>query len=101
MGFSKRGHKGKVDGNQTDIVKALVKCGYSVRSMASVGDGFPDLLVGVQSLNILLEVKMPKGKLRAKQTAFRDGWHGQCATVTSAEDAVKMVQTIVKANWEQ
>ena len=93
----------KIDGNQTDIVKAILERvhGSSVKSLATVGDGFPDLLVGVQGLNILLEVKMPKGKLRPKQSAFRDGWHGQCATVTSAEDAVKMVQTIVKANWEQ
>jgi len=91
----------RVDGNQTAIVMALRAHGWSVLSLSTVGKGCPDLLVGVQSLNILLEVKMPKGKLRAKQTAFRDGWHGQCATVTSAEDAVKMVQTIVKANWEQ
>jgi len=80
---------------------ALRAHGYSVLSLSTVGKGCPDLLVGVQGLNILLEVKMPNGKLRSSQMTFNVGWMGQCATVTSAEDAVKMVQTIVKANWEQ
>ena len=91
----------RVDGNQTAIVMALRAHGYSVLSLSTVGKGCPDLLVGVQGLNILLEVKMPRKKLRVQQQAFVAGWHGQCATVTSAEDAVKMVQLIVKANWEQ
>ena len=89
------------DGNHDDVVDALEAKGYSVRSLTSVGDGFPDLIVGTQSLNILLEVKMPKKKLRVKQEGFRAGWKGQCATVTSAEDAVKMVKLIISANWEQ
>lgn len=91
----------RVDGNQTAIVMALRAHGWSVLSLSTVGKGCPDLLVGAQSLNILLEVKMPKGKLRPKQEAFTQSWHGQCATVTSAEDAVTMVGLIVKANWEQ
>ncbi len=91
----------RVDGNQTAIIKALRAERCTVLSLSTVGKGCPDLLVGVAGLNILLEVKLPKGKLRGSQEAFRLRWNGQCATVTSAEDAVKMVQTIVKANWEQ
>ena len=93
--------KCRVDGNQTAIVMALRAHGYSVMSLSTVGKGCPDLLVGVQSLNILLEVKMPKKKLRPQQEGFRACWKGQCATVTSAEDAVKVVDLIVRANWEQ
>lgn len=93
--------KCRVDGNQTAIVMALRAHGYSVMSLSTVGKGCPDLLVGAQSLNILLEVKMPKKKLRVQQQAFVAGWKGQCATVTSADDAVKVVDLIVRANWEQ
>ena len=37
---------GKTDANHADIVDALRRVGASVVSLASVGNGVPDLLVG-------------------------------------------------------
>ena len=91
----------RVDGNQTAIIAALRAQGWSVLSLSTVGKGCPDLLVGVQGLNILLEVKMPKQKPSARQEQFKLFWNGQCAVVSSPEDAVKMVKLIISANWEQ
>ena len=51
----------KVDTNHREIVAALERCGCSVQSLAAVGAGVPDLLVGVAAragrLTLLMEVK--------------------------------------------
>ena len=38
--------RGRTDGNQSEIVKALRKLGYSVLVMSSMGGGAPDICVG-------------------------------------------------------
>lgn len=40
-------HK-RVDANHSQIVKALRQCGVSVLSLAPVGHGCPDLLIGIE-----------------------------------------------------
>lgn len=91
MGFASR-----VDGNQGQIVAALRRHGIGVKSLASVGDGFPDLVVGYQNLNVLLELKdgrLPESKrgLRPGQRIFHNTWPGQVAVVTSAEEALEVI----------
>ena len=49
--------RAKVDDNQPEIVKALRGIGAFVQSLASVGQGTPDLLVGFRGLWHLREVK--------------------------------------------
>jgi hypothetical protein len=45
----------KVDANQTEIVQALRQIGAVVQSLAAVGNGCPDLLVGYRNRLFLLE----------------------------------------------
>jgi len=52
-----RGHAGRVDKNQRAIVDALRAVGATVHSLAAVGDGCPDLLVGWNYRTTLMEVK--------------------------------------------
>ena len=47
----------KVDANQKQIVTALRQAGCTVQSLATVGKGCPDLIVGCQGRNFLLEIK--------------------------------------------
>ena len=48
----------QVDGNHAEIVTALRSvAGVSVCSLAGLGDGVPDLLVGARGLSYLCEVK--------------------------------------------
>ena len=44
----------KIDDNQPEIVKALREIGCSVQSLASVGGGCADLLVGYQGINVTI-----------------------------------------------
>lgn len=81
----------KVDGNQAEIVAALRKVGCSVVSLATIGKGCPDLLVGHKGKNLLLEVKRGAGKLNDQQKEFRDAWEGDLCVVRSAEEALLLV----------
>ena len=47
----------KIDDNHGAIVSALQAEGLSVQSLAGVGRGVPDLLVGARGLTYLVEVK--------------------------------------------
>jgi len=72
--MNRRGHAGKVDGNQSAIVDALRAVGVVVRSLAGVGDGMNDLLCAVPGELFLIECKEPGEKLTPKQK----DWHREC-----------------------
>ena len=85
----------KVDGNHGEIVKALRRVGATVKSLAMVGDGCPDLLVGFRGVLVLLEVKdgsLPPSarKLTKAEAEFVETW-AQTYVVTSAAEAVRVV----------
>jgi hypothetical protein len=67
----------KVDENQEQIVKALRAVGATVQSLAAVGKGVPDLLVGYHGQTILIEVKDgTKSPSRQALTEDQLKWHG-------------------------
>lgn len=89
----------KVDVNQFEIVATLRKMGMSVQSLASVGYGCPDLLVGYQGVNYLMEVKdgdkPPSAqKLTVDQTHWHSAWQGKVHVITSTDDAMKVLDII-------
>lgn len=84
--------RGKIDGNHTAIVAALRQVGASVVSLANLGKGVPDLLVGKSGRTWLVEVKQPGGKLTEDQQAFASSWRGSPVwVVRSVEDALVLV----------
>ena len=84
-------HAGKVDLNQAEIVKALRKAGASVLSLSSLGQGVPDLLVGLGSGLWMIEVKGPKGTLTPDQIEFIDAWPHAVHIARTPEDALRIV----------
>lgn len=86
----------KTDRNQIEIVSALRELGASVALLHQCGGGIPDLLVGFEGRNLLLEVKdgskKPSAqKLTACQVQWHQGWLGQAAIVTSVSDAIGLL----------
>lgn len=90
-----------IDRNHAELVNAFRGLGCSVISLAAVGKGCPDLLVGVECgprrLNLLVEVKAfrdgtVKGELGPEQAAWHREWRGQVAVVRSLEDAGRLVR---------
>jgi Holliday junction resolvase len=84
----------KTDGNQRQIISVLREAGASVCSLASVGSGCPDLLVGKDGVNFLIEVKNPDGRgmryTRAER-AFMDTWRGRVYVATSVSQALELL----------
>ena len=82
------------------IVRALRDAGATVRSLAAVGDGCPDLLVGFRGANYLIEVKDPaqdpnKRKLTPKQAVFFNEWRGQRDTIETVTQALAVVGIVI------
>ena len=87
----------KIDANQREIVEALRAAGATVQSLATVGDGCPDLLVGRQGRNLLLEVKDgSKPPSRRRLTVDEHNWHrhwrGQVDVVETAAEALALLE---------
>ncbi len=94
---------GKIDNNQTEIVNGLRKLGFSVESTASIGGGFPDIVVGYQGKNYLFEVKQKRSitnenpkPLTEHEKQFYESWRGQYAVVTCVEDVLSVVNYVNK-----
>ena len=85
----------KVDKNQTEIVDAFRKMGFSVQHLHTVGGGVPDLLIGRGGVNLLVEVKYgDKAKLTPEQIKWHNEWRGQIAIVRNLDDVVKLVSEL-------
>jgi len=90
--------RGRVDANHGDIVRALRTAGMSVQSLANIGSGCPDILIGDPRTrtNLLAEIKdgskpPSQRRLTADEQKWHDEWRGQVAVVESVEDALRLV----------
>lgn len=86
----------RVDSNQGKIVAALRAVGATVQSLAAVGKGCPDLLVGINGRNFVMEVKdgdKPPSRqaLTADEAIWHDNWKGKVAIVTNVEQALAAI----------
>jgi hypothetical protein len=86
----------KVDANQKEIVEALRSIGATVQHLHAVAQGCPDLLVGRQGVNYLLEIKdgakPPSGrKLTSDQVVWHSLWQGAAVVVKSVDEAIAAV----------
>lgn len=96
-----RGHKGRTDGNHTEVAKALLAIGCSVQSIAAVGLGCPDLLAAKWDVTVLFEVKdgskpASERALTKHEKKFHEGWKGLCFVVESGEQAVRIMREAVR-----
>lgn len=84
----------RVDANQAEIVAALRKAGCTVQSLAALGHGVPDLLVGHAGHNYLMEVKHGAGKLTEDELRWHVGWYGAVYVVYTTEEALRVVNLL-------
>jgi hypothetical protein len=84
----------KVDDNQRPIVKALRELfgPDCVFDLSAVGRGCPDILVGVRGVNLLMEIKGPKGELTTDQQIFHRMWDGQAVVIRTLQDALDAIE---------
>lgn len=91
----------RVDANQAEIVKALRDFGCTVQCLHMVGKGCPDLLVGYQSMNILIEVKVGDAKLTDVEKEWCDKWAGDYSIARSPGHAVEIVRLIYMTRYAE
>jgi Holliday junction resolvase len=88
--------RGKVDRNQAEIVKALRQVGASVLSLANMGRGCPDILVGFRDRNYLIEIKdgskpPSKRELTNAEAFWYMNWRGTREIAYSVADALRII----------
>jgi Holliday junction resolvase len=89
----------KTDNNQSQIVDVLRKCGASVFSLHAVGKGMADLLVGINGITYLVEIKSRDGVFTPAQKVFYSEWRGSPVVVLrSVGAAVDWVNSIKRGD---
>lgn len=93
----------RIDANQPAIVAAIRKLGATVLHLHTIGKGAPDILIGYQGKNALVELKdgakPPSArKLTPDEQKFHAEWRGQVAIIESVDEAIAFIQT---TNWEE
>lgn len=86
----------KTDTNHQEIVEGLRATGCSVLDLSAVGKGCPDILVGRNGINVLMEIKTKNGKLNEKQVGWHESWKGIVATVTDLNQAIEIMNDVLK-----
>lgn len=86
------------DINQKEIVAQLRNIGATVQLLSNVGAGVPDLLVGYEGINYLIEIKNTntsygKSGLNDIQTEWHNNWKGQVIIVSTVDEALTIFQT--------
>ncbi len=86
----------KVDANQAEIVSACRDFGASVACLHTVGKGVPDLLIGIDGINLLFEVKdggkpISQRRLTIDQVSWHANWCGTVYVVESVERALEIL----------
>lgn len=85
-----------MDHNHQEIVRALRQYpGVSLFSIASLGKGIPDVVVGYRGVTLLVEIKSSTGKLNTQQTLWHFRWHGSPVVILrSVKDADHLITNI-------
>lgn len=77
---------GRVDANHAAIVRRFREWGWSVQSLAAIGDGCPDLVVAFKGRLELVEIKREKAKPNPLQVAWHDAWESEVLIVRTIDD---------------
>ena len=91
----------RIDANHEQVVSALRAAGASVQSLAGVGKGVPDLLVGFQGKTLLMEVKdgrktPSERRLTDDQIKWHCAWRGGPLAIVDGVDAALRMLGVMK-----
>ncbi len=94
------------DANHAAVVKALEMVGCNVQDLAAVGEGCPDLLIGIPTVRALAFVEIKDGdkspcerKLTPHQVRWHQEWNGYPVhIVESVSEALAIVAAIKRGD---
>jgi hypothetical protein len=77
----------RVDGNQQSILDVARALDVPYTYLYQLGGGIPDVLLGIDGLNILWEIKVLDGVLNDEEQRWHDNWRGQVTIVRDQQRA--------------
>ena len=91
----------RIDANHEQVVLALRTAGATVQSLAAVGQGVPDLLVGFQGKTLLMEIKdgrktPSERQLTEAQLKWHGAWRGGALAIVDSPDAALRMLGVMK-----
>jgi hypothetical protein len=98
-GWKKMRTKSRIDANQPEIVEAFRALGCSVLHTHQLGHGAPDLIIGKNGRNVLIEVKDGKKPLYDRllttdERKFHREWSGWIEIVETIYDVTVIVKRL-------
>ena len=92
--------RARKDSNHTEVVTAFRDLGATVLDTAQLGNGAPDIIVGMSGQTVSIEIKdgakPPSArKLTPDEVKFHDEWKGWIEIVYSIDDVVNIVKRMV------
>lgn len=89
----------RVDKNQPLIVKAFRQLGCKVHHLHGVAQGCPDVMVGIDGFNVLVEIKNgDKPPSQRRLTPLQQEWHftwtGQKCIIKNIDEAIALVALV-------
>ena len=87
------------DGNHKEIIQAFRDLGASVFDTASLGSGFPDIVIGMKGSNVLVEIKdgsLPpsKRKLTPDEIKFHELWRGKVVIINNVDEVIELIKNM-------
>ena len=91
--------KARVDANQKEIVSQLRKIGISVLHTHQLGSGAPDLVLGHNGLNYLIELKdsaksKSQQRLTEDEEKFMQSWRGNYSVCNTLEQILNVINYV-------
>jgi len=86
----------RTDSNHAEIIKTLRQLGCSVFDSSRVAGGFPDLVVGINQVTCLVEIKSDaKAKFTFAQEMFMMNWKGSAVVrINDVDGAIRLVKML-------
>ena len=86
--------RAKVDGNQSEFAAYIRSRGWSFQSLAPVGKGCPDGLIGKGWLHAIIEFKIPGETLNPMQVDWHGKWSGTVYTAWTVGDVAAILDEL-------
>ena len=93
--------RARKDMNQDEIVSTFRYLGFSVAITSALGGGFPDIVIGKNEKNWLVEIKNgdlspSERELTDDEKDFHEKWKGKIFIVNSVDEAITLVLKLSK-----
>lgn len=90
---------GRTDANQSAIVTLFREMGCSVWVTSSAGNGAPDIVIGANGKNVLVEIKDGSKapfahRLTMAEQKFHDEWRGDIRIIKTEMEALQLIKSL-------